>query len=173
MMTRQLSLLALLLTIIATACKLPASPNTYFDKAALNANIVSHFGSDYFITVLGYGKRTEVGMYEQQVNYAIQRVEKYLSEVNKLPTTKDTRELLDASKDLFGFTLESYRADHLPIARMIDRKAPGAEVTKAMEELDKKSYVAFIGKYDKLYDIATRYAKDHDIQLAETPKFNR
>jgi len=160
--------------LILTACKLPASPEKYFDVAALNANAVSHFGSDYFITALGYSKRgSNQFNFEQQINYAIQRVEDNLKNVNGLLPTKDTKAMLEASKDLFQFTLESYRTDHLPIAKMIDRKAPKEEIAKAMEELDKKSYEIFLVKYDKLYNIGTRYAKDHDIQLVETPKFNR
>jgi hypothetical protein len=164
----------LILLLLLTACKLPASPEKYFDAAALNANSVSHFGSDYFITALGYSKRGSSQFnYEEQMNYAILRVEGSLKNVNELLPTKDTKAMLDASKDLFQFTLESYRRDHLPIAKMIDRKAPQEAVAKAMEELDKKSYETFLIKYDKLYNIGTQYAKDHDIKLVETPKFNR
>lgn len=159
---------------VLAACKLPASPEKYFDAAALNANAVSHFGSDYFITALGYSKRgANQFNYEQQLNYAIQRVEGYLKNVNGLLSTKDTKDMLEASKDLFRFTLESYRTDHLPIAKMIDRKAPEEEIAKAMEALDKKSYETFLVKYDKLYNLGTKYAKDHDIKLVEGPKFNR
>ncbi|WP_343303907.1 hypothetical protein AAHN97_20265 [Chitinophaga niabensis] len=164
----------LILLLLLTACKLPASPEKYFDAAALNANSVSHFGSDYFITALGYSKRGSSQFnYEEQIKYAILRVEGNLENVNKLLPTKDTKAMLDASKDLFQFTLDSYRNDHLPIAKMIDRKAPEEEVAKAMEALDKKSYETFLVKYDKLYNIGTQYARDHDIKLVETPKFNR
>jgi hypothetical protein len=170
----------MLCVITAMACQMPASPEKYFDAAALNAGAVSHFGSDYFITALGYSKRTVATgasageySYEQQIGFAIQRVERYLKNVDGLLPTKDTKALLDASKDLFRFTLESYRTDHLQIARMIDRKAPQEEVAKAMEALDKKSYEAFLARYDRLYNIGTQYAKEHDIQLMEMPKFNR
>jgi hypothetical protein len=166
-------------TITALACQMPASPEKYFDAAALNANAVSHFGSDYFITALGYSKRPAAAgsgpsqyNYEQQIGFAIKRVEGYLKNVNGLMSTRDTKALLDASKDLFLFTLESYRTDHLQIAKMIDRKAPEEEVAKAMEALDKKSYETFLIKYDKLHDIGIQYAKDHDIQV-KMPAFNR
>lgn len=181
-MIRQKHIRAMLLLCCITvmACKMPASPEKYFDTAALNANAVSHFGSDYFITALGYGKRpasTGPGVsqytYEQQIGFAIQRVEGYLKNVDGLMSTKDTKDLLDASKDLFQFTLESYRTDHLPVAKMIDRKAPEEEISKAMEAMDKKSYEIFLTKYEKLYNIGTRYAKEHNIPLAEMPKFDR
>jgi len=173
---RYIRVILLLCTITALACKMPASPEKYFDAAALNANAVSHFGSDYFITALGYSKRplsTGQYTYEQQIGFAIQRVERYLKNVDELMSTKDTQPLLEASKDLFQFTLESYRTDHLQIAKMIDRQAPQEEVAKAMEALDKKSYEAFLVKYDKLYNIGIQYAKDHHIPLVEMPKFNR
>jgi hypothetical protein len=169
-------IILLLCCITALACKMPASPEKYFDAAALNANAVSHFGSDYFITALGYSKRpiaTGPYNYEQQIGFAIQRVERYLKNVNDLISTKDTEALLDASKDLFQFTLESYRTDHLSLAKMIDRKAPEEEIGKALEALDKKSYETFLIKYNKLHDIGIQYAKDHDIQLVEMPRFNR
>jgi hypothetical protein len=166
--------------LTAIGCQMSASPEKYFDAAALNANAVSHFGSDYFITDLGYSKRPLAAgpgvsqhNYEQQLGFAIQRVEGYLKSVNGLLSTRDTKALLDASKDLFLFTLESYRTDHLQIAKMIDRKAPPEEIAKAMEALDKKSYEIFLAKYDKLHDIGLQYAHDHDIPLTEMPKFNR
>lgn len=169
----------MLCTITAMACQMPASPEKYFDAAALNANAVSHFGSDYFITALGYSKRpiaagagADQYNYEQQIGFAIKRVEGYLKNVNGLMSTRDTKALLDASRDLFLFTLESYRTDHLQIAKMIDRKAPEEAVAKAMEALDKKSYETFLIKYDKLHDIGVQYAKDHDIQV-KTSAFNR
>jgi hypothetical protein len=158
------------------ACQMPASPEKYFDAAALNAGAVSHFGSDYFITALEYSKKTVVTSagkynYEQQVGFAIQRVERYLKNVNDLMPTKDTKALLDASKDLFRFTLESYRTDHLQIAKMIDSQAPPEDIAQAMEALDRKSYETFLAKYDKLRNIGIQYAKDHHIQLAEIPRF--
>ena len=176
MKKQYLRIILLLCCITVPACKMPASPEKYFDAAALNANVVSHFGSDYFITVLGYGKRspgTSPYNYEQQVGFAIQRVERYLENVNNLISTKDTEALLDASKDLFQFTLESYRTDHLSLAKMIDRNAPEEEIVKALEALDKKSYETFLIKYNKLHDLGIQYAKDHDIQLVEMPRFNR
>jgi hypothetical protein len=164
--------------VTLVACKMPASPEKYFDTAALNANAVSHFGSDYFITALGYSKRstptgTDPFNYTQQINFAIQRVEGYLKNVNELLPTKETEALLNASKDLFQFALQSYRADYLPIAKMIDNKAPEEQVVAAMQALDNKSYEAFLGKYNKLYDLGTQYAKDNGIKLAETPTFKR
>lgn len=169
-------IILLLCCITALSCKLPASPEKYFDAAALNANAVSHFGSDYFITALGYSRRpvnTDQFNYEQHMDLTIQRIEGYLKNVDELMPTKDTKAMLDASKDLFQFTLESFRTDHLQIAKMIDRKAPQEEVAKAMEALDKKSYESFLVRYDRLYKIGVQYAKDHDIQLVETPRFNR
>lgn len=161
---------------LMAACKMPASPEKYFDAAALNANAVSHFGSDYFVTALGYGKRTitpGAHLFEEQVGYAIQRVQKYLENVERLMSTKNTEPMLNASKDLFRFTLESYKTDHMAIAKMIDQKAPEEEIHNALEALDKKSYDAFQAKYNKLYDLGTQYAKDNDIKLVETPTFNR
>ncbi|HEY8916075.1 MAG TPA: hypothetical protein VIM87_06530 [Chitinophaga sp.] len=171
-----LRIILLLCCITVLGCKMPASPEKYFDAAALNANAVSHFGSDYFITALEYGKRTAGAgqySYEQQIGFAIQRVERYLKSVNGLIATKDTEALLDASKDLFQFTLESYRTDHMAVAKMIDRKAPEEEIAKALEALDQKSYGTFVSKYNKLHDLGTQYAKDHDIKLVEMPRFNR
>ena len=178
MLTQSCIRTILLCCCFLAACKLPASPEKYFDTAALNANAVSHFGSDYFITALGYGKRPMSAgagpySYEEQIGFAIQRVEGYLKKVEGLMATNDTEALLDASKDLFRFTLDSYRTDHLPIARMIDQKAPAETIAQAMEALDKKSYETFLAKYEKLHGIGIRYAKAHGIPLAQMPTFNR
>lgn len=177
--TRKTQRIVIVLTVLlwlSAACKMPASPEKYFDAAALNANAVSHFGSDYFVTALGYGKRTVTPgthLFEEQVGYAIQRVQKYLENVEGLMPTKNTEPMLNASKDLFRFTLESYKTDHMAIAKLIDQKAPEEEIHSALEALDKKSYDAFQAKYNKLYDLGTQYAKDNGIKLVETPTFNR
>ncbi|ASZ13496.1 hypothetical protein CK934_22335 [Chitinophaga sp. MD30] len=155
---------------------MPASPEKYFDAAALNANSVSLFGTDYFVRALGYGKRTitpGAHLFEEQVGYNIQRIQKYLENVEALMPTKNTEPMLNALKDLFRFALESYKTDHLVIAKMIDQQAPGEEINKALEALDKKSYDTFQAKYNKLYDLGTQYAKDNGIKLVEMPTFNR
>lgn len=161
---------------LTSSCKMPASPEKYFDAAALNANAVSLFGTDYFTKALGYGQR-EISpgkhVFEEQVGYNIQRVQEYLKNVEALMPTKSTEPMLNASKDLFRFALESYRTDHMAIARMIDQKAPEEEISKALEALDKKSYETFLAKYNKLYDLGTQYARENDIKLVESPAFNR
>lgn len=178
-MTRKIKHLFVLLGALLgllSSCKMPASPEKYFDAAALNANAVSLFGTDYFVKALGYGKRTVspgAHVFEEQVGYMTQRVEKYLENVDALMPTKNTEPMLNASKDLFRFTLESYKTDHMAIAKMIDQKAPDEEINKALEALDQKSYETFLAKYNKLYDLGTQYAKDNGIKLAETPAFNR
>jgi hypothetical protein len=175
---RYIPVMLMLGVITAMACQMPAPPQKYFAATVLNANAVSHFGSDYFITALGYSKRplaagVDQYTYEQQVGFAIQRVERYLKSVNGLMPTQDSKAMLDASRDLFRFTLESYSTDHLQIAKMIDRKAPQEEVAQAMQALDGKSYETFLAKYEKLRNIGIQYARDHDIPLMKMSKFNR
>lgn len=161
---------------VFSACNLiPNQPEEYFDKTALNANTVSRFGTDYFAGREYYLKNTGgegiMSTAEGYIEFSTKRLEESIEKAKNLTPTTETKPMIDAALDLFNFTLESYKTDHLKIARMIDKKEPKEAINKAMKDLDEKSAESFAVKYDKLWEIAKKYAKDNNIKLTEMPRF--
>jgi len=158
-----------------TACNFTLnSPEEYFDRAALNTNTISRFGGNYFNTYQKYIEQTgNTGNFntcEKYLNnYSVAFAERDLKKVKALTPTRETKAMIDASIDLYNFVLESYKSDHLEIARMIDRQAPAENINSAINKLNMKSYSTFAHKYDKLWKIAEQYAKDHDIAVKTMP----
>jgi hypothetical protein len=156
-----------------TACNLTVNtPEEYFDRAALNANQISRFGTYYFEGYQGYIKKVSgtAGLTcEKYLENSILDAEKNLEKVKKLQPTSTTKPMLDASIILHNYVLTSYKQAHLKIAKMIDQHEPEENINKALTELDTKPYDAFIEKYNKLWKLADIYAKDNNIAVEKMP----
>ncbi|KIA94107.1 hypothetical protein OC25_10975 [Pedobacter kyungheensis] len=160
--------------LTATACKFQQnSPEEYFDQAALNTNDISRFGTYYFEGYQKYLKSTsgsgKVTSCEEYLKNSISRAETNLEKVKQLKQTTETRQMLEASITLYSYVLTSYKSEHLEIAKMIDMHEPEAQINQALTSLDNKPYNAFIDKYNKLWKLASKYAKDNKIEVEEMP----
>lgn len=166
-------LMGVLLTI--TACEFSLNtPTEYFDRVALNTNMITRFGGEYFNTyqryIKGGASTADFNTCEKYLkNYSIATAERNVQKIKELQSTPKTKPMIDASLDLYAFVLMSYKTDHVKIARMIDDKAPEAEINAAIIELDNKSYDLFAKKYDKLWSIAEAYAKENGIEVKKMP----
>ena len=172
--SRSFTLIALAILFI-TACRFSfITPEEYFDKAALNTNMLSRFGGDYFNTyqkyIKGGGNTDAFNSCEKYLkNYSIATAERDLKKVKELYPDKEAQPMIDASVDLYTYVLQSYKTDHLEIARMIDQKESALILEKAISALNQKSYGIFAKKYDKLWSIAKTYAKSNGIEVKEMP----
>ncbi|MBT2564387.1 hypothetical protein J7E50_23505 [Pedobacter sp. ISL-68] len=169
---KNVMLMVMVLTI--TACEFSFNtPEEYFDRAALNTNGVSRFGTYYFEgyqiylkSVTGPGKVTNCEKYLQN---AIASAEKDLEKVKKLKPTAKTEAMLNASKDLYTYVLASYKTEHLQVAKMIDNHEPEDKINAVLVKVDTKSYDIFIKKYEKLWKLADVYAKENGIEVEKMP----
>ncbi|NQX37764.1 hypothetical protein SAMN05421820_103239 [Pedobacter steynii] len=164
----------LLLLCINSSCNLIHSPEEYFDKTALNTNMLSRFGGSYFHTYQKYIKGgAGTGSFntceKYLKNYSIAFAERDLKKVEGLYPNTEAKPMIEASIDLYNYVLQSYKTDHLEIAQMIDRKAPEKTINEAIKALDEKSYTGFSEKYDKLWILAKTYAKNNGIEVKEMP----
>ena len=163
-----------LLALLPAACRfVPNTPQEYFSRAALNANAVAAFGSGYFrvhdCRNLPAGTPAAFNSCEKLLQNSIRQLESYIERADALYRTDETRPMIEAGLDLYRFVLDSYRTDHLQVARLLDAKAPAAQVEQALLALDTKSYAGFEQRYDKVWGIAEQYAKAHGIKLITTP----
>ena len=164
----------LLLLCIDSSCSLLHSPEEYFDKTALNTNMLSRFGGNYFYTYEKYIKGGNgTGSFntceKYLKNYSIAFAERDLEKVKKLYPSTEAKPMIDASIALYTFVLQSYKTEHLAIARMIDQNAKAEAIDDAIRALDEKSYDRFSEKYNKLWTIARAYAKNNHIEVKEMP----
>ncbi|WP_293305480.1 hypothetical protein [Pedobacter sp. UBA5917] len=169
------NVMLMVVVLTTTACEFSLNtPEEYFDRVALNTNSISRFGGEYFKTYLKYIKggvnTPDFNTCEKYLkNNSIARVEQNITKIKDMRPTKKTKPMIDAALDLYAFVLKSYQTDHLKIAKMIDERAPESEISKAITEMDNKSYDAFVQKYNKLWDIADVYAKDNGIEVKKMP----
>lgn len=165
----------MVVVLTITACEFSLNtPEEYFDRVALNTNAISRFGGEYFTIYLKYIKggvnTPDFNTCEKYLkNNSTSRAEQNVTKIKNLRPTKKTKPMIDAALDLYAFVLKSYQTDHLKIAKMIDARAPEAEINQAITELDNKSYDVFVQKYNKLWGIADVYAKDNGIEVKKMP----
>ncbi|TCD25522.1 hypothetical protein EZ456_15960 [Pedobacter psychrodurus] len=168
---KNVMLMVMVLTI--TACEFSFNtPEEYFDRAALNSNEISRFGTYYFEGYQFYIKNVSgtAGMTcEKYLENSILHAEKNLEKVKNLRPTSATKPMLDASIILYNYVLTSYKTEHLKIAKMIDQHEPEEQIIKALTALDTKRYNEFIEKYNKLWKLADVYAKDNNIEVKKMP----
>ncbi|HWU51812.1 MAG TPA: hypothetical protein VN153_03265 [Tahibacter sp.] len=168
------ALLLALLALLPAACRfVPNTPQEYFSRAALNANAVAAFGSAWFRVHdcgnLPANTPAAFNSCEKLLQNSIRQLESYIERADALYRTDETRPMIEAGLDLYRFVLDSYRTDHLQVARLLDAKAPAAQIEQALQALDAKSYAGFEQRYDKVWGIAEQYAKAHGIKLITTP----
>lgn len=167
------ALLLALLALLPAACRfVPNTPQEYFSRAALNANAVAAFGSAYFrVHDCGHlpaGTPAAFDSCEKLLQNAVRQLESTIERADALYRTDETRPMIEAGLDLYRFVLDSYRTDHLQVARLLDAKAPAAQVEQALQALDAKSQAGFAQRYDKVWSLAEPYAKAHGIKLITT-----
>ncbi|MBN8738065.1 MAG: hypothetical protein BGP24_02645 [Lysobacterales bacterium 69-70] len=167
------ALLLALPALLPAACRfVPNTPQEYFGRAALNANAVAAFGSAWFrvhdCSNPPASTPAAFNSCEKLLQNSVSQLENSIERADALYRTDETRPMIEAGLDLYRFVLDSYRTDHLQVARLLDAKAPAAQVEQALHALDAKSYAGFEQRYDKVWGIAEPYAKAHGIKLITT-----
>ncbi|TCN60064.1 hypothetical protein D0809_09025 [Flavobacterium circumlabens] len=168
--------LVLLLTLLQS-CQLENTPEEYFDRTALNTNILMEFGARDFRTMeqnrnagqlLAYDDKGTfpAKSYEDHIlRFKMPYLDQSIEKIKELKPTDETTPMIQASLDLFEFVKEKYKTDYLTIARLMEKKAPREEIDKALAEMEQTSFPVFDKKYKKLWDLAMPYAKKHGIEV--------
>ncbi|MCS3798963.1 hypothetical protein [Niastella sp. OAS944] len=157
------------------ACNM-TKPEKYFDVSVLNANLVGRFGGKEIYDMLqetpqSYDEKSKKmvpSSYYDRVKFSISYMEKAYKDVQALSETEETKPMIEASKDLFGYTLDKVKNGYLSIAAMKDAHVADDSIKQAAVNFDQLYYEAFSKKYNKLMDLGKAYADKHDIKV----KFN-
>ena len=168
----------LVIIFLFQSCGFETSPKTYFNKTTLNTNSLSNFGSKDFEHYMGsipqknlYIK-TDSGEYKLQEKvtphiktFIIPRTEEELNEIKALRPTEETKAMIDASINLYEFTLKKYKTDYIAIAKLIDANADKEEIKNAITNFDNKNLETYWNLHKQLSEIAIPYAEKHGIEV--------
>ncbi|WP_289663806.1 hypothetical protein [Flavobacterium panacagri] len=174
-MKKILNTTTLFLVLIATALVSSScnnlSPEKTFEIAALNANLLSRFGSKEINEKLqsepqiyDEGQKKMIpSSYYDAFKYDISNLEARFQTIKDIAEDDDNKEFLQASKDLFTYAIAKQKEGYLPIAKMKDEKASPEQIEKAIADFDASTQNDIDAKFTKLMNEAKAYAEKHNI----------
>lgn len=151
-----------------------ASPQTCFDRAVLNCNMISDCASKGLLRQLESPsvkltdaktgasapmKRREV------IDDKIAFIEQSLAKVRKLRQTDDTRDIVQASIALHEYVLPVYRNEYQQLAKLFDDGAAKAEINALASAISTKYGPGVAALFDRLTTAGKAYAARHDIKV--------
>ncbi len=165
-----IALILIVASLISTSCT-NLSPEKTFEIAALNTNLLSRFGSKD----INYKLESEPQVYDESkknmvpssyydyFKFDIANLETQFNRIKEIEEDDDNRELLQASKDLFGYAIAKQKEGYLPIAKMKDEKASPEQIQKAIADFDASTQSDIDAKFIKLMNVAKAYVEKHNI----------
>lgn len=168
--------LLVLTALIIQSCN--HTPENYFDRAVLNSNTLSNFGSTDLNQIVSLKENKGLmgsvdGKFVPQDNaelyvtsWLVVDIENKIKRIEELKPNKDTEEMLKRSLALFNFALERYKTEYLSIAKLLDSGADKKEIDNAIIDFDSKYIVKFTELYNSLIEVGIPYAESHNINVS-------
>lgn len=172
-MQKILQILALVAVFMLGSCNYTPSPNEYFSRAVLNTNRINNFGSKEALAILKtdpsvYDEEAKVmkpSSYEDFVKVNINGLEIQYQKVLDLPETDETKDMVNASKDVFSYAIEKQKEVYVNLAKMKDQGATDEELEVAAAEIDNKYAEEFYKKYELLIGFAQPYVQKNGLNV--------
>jgi hypothetical protein len=157
--------------ILAGACYLlaacnMATPKDYFDTAVLNVNSVAGFagqGLQYELDnpsaklVEGTKDQTELMKRTEIIDDKIKYIESSYHDIKELKQTDDTKNMLQASLNLYEYVLPVYKNEYVQLAKLYDANAPKEQI----QAFEKSIYEKYFPKFSELHDNLTKEGKSY------------
>lgn len=169
--------LLVVVALMIQSCEIQHTPENYFDRAVLNANLIVNFGSED-LNELVSGKENKSLMGSVDGNFVVQDnaelyitswkivdIENKIKSIEELKPENDANEMIKRSLTLFNFVLERYKAEYLDIAKLLDSGASKAEIDTAISNVDTKYVEKFDELYNSLMEVGIPYAKANGINV--------
>lgn len=156
--------------LLSTGC-ISDSPQKIFEQTALNANLVTKFGSRDINHLLKENpetydasqKKMIPSTYEAYFLFKISYIEQAEERIKKIKIDDDNKEIVTASLDLFSYAIAKEKEGYIPIAKMKDQKASEATINSAIMAFDKANSKMANQKFETLLAAAKAYAQKHQI----------
>lgn len=151
-----------------------ATPENYFDRAVLNGNRLQGFADTGLqremaspSSKLSDAKTGEtVPMTRREIiEDKITAVQSSFEGVKKLRETDDAREMLQASRALYGYVFPVYQNEYRQLAKLYDEGASPEEIASMEQSIHAKYRPQFEILFDQLIAAAKPYAARHDIRV--------
>ena len=166
-------LFSIALSLCLVGCE-PATPQTYFDRAVLNINLMHGFAGSGLrrelespsVKLSETGNGETVPMKRKEViDNVITSLEANFEKVKELKETDDTREVLQASIALYEYVLPVYKTEYQQLARLYDEGASRAQIDSLAQVIETKYRPGFEKLSDRLTAAGKPYAARHGIKV--------
>jgi len=159
--------------VLSLAACNTTTPERYFDVSVLNANTIGRFGGKEIYEMLqeapqSYDEKSKKmvqSSYVEHVKFRIAYTDKTYKDLQALPETEETKPMIDASKDLFNYTIDKEKNGYLSIAAMKDAHAADDSIKQAAVNFNQQYADTFGQKFDKLMKLGKAYADIHHIKV--------
>jgi hypothetical protein len=153
------------------------TPSEYFDRTALNSNLLVGFGASDFKMMQDYKNANQLLVFDDKSSFPAKSFEDYvlnnkvksnaqvIQKIKDLKPTDETTLMINAALELFTFAEDKYKTDYVSIARLMDSKASQQEIDAAIAKMESENFPIFIAKHKKLWDLAMPYAENHGIKV--------
>lgn len=166
-------LCGLLFFTVLMSCNNP-SPRDYFDKAALNTNLITAFYTpNFFGEILELKAQNRLIVFREKAQKAVTAEEylkdrlpdlsKNISEIKSLKKNEETKKMLEASIAYYEQADKIFKNDYPKIAKMIDDNKPQEEIKSEIDKIFTKNDPDMFAKDKRLMEAATVYARKNNI----------
>lgn len=177
-MKRVNNILGVIVVFIMLASCQKETPQKVVEKTVLKANLLmANYGIGYFEQLKELQKNEYLKYYdndgeEYAATYSqylhrvtIPNLERSLKDIQKLEVNEDSKELINASVELFEFCIDFYKKDYAEIAYMYDEGKTQQEINQLIKEFKAKSLEEFKEKNLELDEAAKKYAEKKGVNL--------
>jgi hypothetical protein len=177
-MNSEMNKTASLFLAIAGSCFLPscdtATPETYFDRAVLNSNLMHGFAGRGLqreleqpsVKLADNNSGATVPMKRKEIiDNQITSLEANLVKIRKLKETEDSRDILAASIALYEYVLPVYGNEYQQLAELYDEGAAREQIESLTVAIETKYGPRFKALYDQLAVAGKPYAARHNIKV--------
>lgn len=152
------------------------SPREYFDRAALNVNLLSGFA--------GYELTRDLSMPSEKlvdektmkmapvsraevVKEKLARAEENYQKVKDLGNNAEADEMLKASAALYEFVIPVYKNEYTQLAALYDANAPAEKIAAAEKNITDKYASKFEALYNNVVKTGIAYAEKNGIEVRQ------
>ncbi len=177
-MKRVNNILGVIVVFIMFASCQKETPQKVVEKTVLKANLlIANYGIGYFEQLKELQKNEYLKYYdndgeEYAATYSqylhkvtIPDLERSLRDIQNLEENEDSKELINASIELFEFCIDFYKKDYAEIAYMYDEGKSQQEINQLIKEFKAKSLEEFEEKNLELDEAAKKYAEKKGVSL--------
>ncbi len=172
-MKNLISCLLLSSCYLFVACN-TATPEDYFETAVLNMNMIAGFGGAGLqrelespsVKLVEATKDQTVPMKRKEIiDDKVQYIEVSFQKVKQLKQTEDTKNMVQASLDLYEYVLPVYKNEYMQLAKLYDDNAPKEQIQVQEQAIYNKYFPKFSELYDNLTKEGKTYAQKNNINV--------